>query len=296
MSADLSRMRMSRAVVPQPLRAWLGVVVGLAVLVVAAFGVGHAGDGEPGGAEGRLWRAVNGAQGPGRSVAHALDFWGEPAGAAALLAVVVAACLLLRQPRAAVFAVVATAAPVVATKLLKPVVGRTIYGDNLSYPSGHTAFFTAVALVAGLLVSGRLGLGRAAGALLVGILALAAGAAMGWAQVALGAHYPTDVLGGWCVALAVVPATGWLVDGAADRLAGRTPGRTAAPSSDQPPARTGNHPPANQPPAHTPARPANETTDETAAQATSEAITETANAPAGEAPDGPAGASTRVDR
>jgi undecaprenyl-diphosphatase len=42
---------------------------------------------------------------------------------------------------------------------------------------------------------------------------------MGWAQVALGAHYPTDVLGGWCTALAVVPATAWLVDRIADRMA-----------------------------------------------------------------------------
>ncbi|NEA01161.1 phosphatase PAP2 family protein, partial [Streptomyces sp. SID10116] len=46
--------------------------------------------------------------------------------------------------------------------------------------------------------------------------ALVAGAAMGWAQVALSAHYPTDVLGGWCTALAVVPMTAWLVDRVAD--------------------------------------------------------------------------------
>ncbi|EGX56013.1 hypothetical protein SZN_30037, partial [Streptomyces zinciresistens K42] len=45
--------------------------------------------------------------------------------------------------------------------------------------------------------------------------ALAAGGAMGWAQVALGAHYPTDVLGGWCTALAVTPAGARLVDRAA---------------------------------------------------------------------------------
>jgi membrane-associated phospholipid phosphatase len=67
-----------------------------------------------------------------------------------------------------------------------------------------------------LLATGRLGLGRTAGTSVVLAAALAAGAAMGWAQVALGAHYPTDVLGGWCTALAVIPATAWLVDRMAD--------------------------------------------------------------------------------
>jgi undecaprenyl-diphosphatase len=100
------------------------------------------------------------------------------------------------------------------TSLLKHVVGRTINGENLSYPSGHTAFATAVALAVALLAAERLG--RPAGTLLVLAAALMAGAAMGWAQVALDAHYPTDVLGGWCTALAVVPATAWLVDRTAD--------------------------------------------------------------------------------
>ncbi|MGW2546542.1 phosphatase PAP2 family protein, partial [Kitasatospora sp. NPDC001574] len=59
-------------------------------------------------------------------------------------------------------------------------------------------------------------LGRTAATLLVLAAALVAGAAMGWAQVALGAHYPTDALGGWCTALAVVPATAWAVDRVAE--------------------------------------------------------------------------------
>lgn len=54
---------------------------------------------------------------------------------------------------------------------------------------------------------------------------LVAGAAMGWAQVALGAHYPTDALGGWCTALAVTPAAARLVDRLVDRPADRPPGR-----------------------------------------------------------------------
>lgn len=143
-------------------------------------------------------------------------------GAATLVVAAVTGCLLLRCPRAAVLVVAGTATTVGTATLLKSLVGRTIHGeDNLSYPSGHTAFLTALALVVALFATGRLGLGRTAGALLVLAAALVAGGAMGWAQVALGAHYPTDVLGGWCTALAVIPATAWLVDRTADRLVDR---------------------------------------------------------------------------
>lgn len=40
---------------------------------------------------------------------------------------------------------------------------------------------------------------------------------MGWVQVTLSAHYPTDTLGGWCTALAVVPVTAWAVDRVAEK-------------------------------------------------------------------------------
>ncbi|THC46025.1 phosphatase PAP2 family protein [Streptomyces sp. A1499] len=165
---------------------------------------------------------------PWRYAALATDFLGEPAGAAVLVLAAVTGCLLLRWLRAAVFAGAAVCVAVGATMLIKPLVGRTIHGaDNLSYPSGHTAFLTACALVVALLVTGRLGLGRAAGVSLVLTAALVAGAAMGWAQVALSAHYPTDALGGLCTALAVVPVTAWLVDRTADRAADRAERRVA---------------------------------------------------------------------
>lgn len=35
---------------------------------------------------------------------------------------------------------------------------------------------------------------------------------MAWFQVALGTHYPTDTIGGFCTAMALVPATALLVD------------------------------------------------------------------------------------
>ncbi|MGW7078059.1 phosphatase PAP2 family protein [Streptomyces sp. NPDC054866] len=206
------------AVLPPTLRVWLGLIAALATLVVVVLGVLYAGHGEPG----RVDRWVidptaDSVRPPWRQVALATDFLAEPVGAALLVVAAVAGCLLLRHRRAAVLVVAGAGLTVATTTLLKHLVGRTIHGDgNLSYPSGHTAFLTALALVVALLATGRLGLGRTAGTLLVLAAALVAGAGMGWAQVALGAHYPTDVLGGWCTALAVTPATAWLVDKAAD--------------------------------------------------------------------------------
>ncbi|MFD9908766.1 phosphatase PAP2 family protein [Streptomyces sp. NPDC059063] len=216
--------RSGPAVLPPSLRAWLGLIAAVAALAVAALGAMYAGHSEPG----RVDRWVvdptaDSVRPPWRGVALATDFLGEPVGAALLVAAAVGGCLLLRRPRAAVFVVAAVAVAVGTATLIKSLVGRTIHGaDNLSYPSGHTAFATALALVVALLVTDRLGLGGTAGTSLVLAAALVAGAAMGWAQVALSAHYPTDVLGGWCTALAVVPATAWLVDRTADALADRT--------------------------------------------------------------------------
>ncbi|MEV8021443.1 phosphatase PAP2 family protein [Streptomyces sp. NPDC086554] len=200
------------------LRAWLGLTAALAALVVVVLGVLYAGHSEPGRVDRWIIQpTADSVRPPWRRVALAIDFLGEPAGAATLVVAAVAGCLLLRRPRAAVLVVAGAGLTVGTAKLLKHLVGRTIHGEgNLCYPSGHTAFLTALALVVALLAADRFGLGRTAGTLLVLTAALTAGAAMGWAQVALSAHYPTDVLGGWCTALAVVPATAWLVDRIAD--------------------------------------------------------------------------------
>ncbi|MGV9848309.1 phosphatase PAP2 family protein [Streptomyces sp. NPDC003442] len=210
--------REAPAVLPRPLRAWLGPIAALAALVVGVLGVRYAGHSESGGVDRWIIQpTADSVRPPWRRVALAMDFLGEPAGAAILIVVAVTGCLLLRRPRAAVLVVAGSAMTVGTATLLKHLVGRTIHGDgNLSYPSGHTAFFTALALIGALLATGRFGLGGTAGTSLVLAAALVAGAAMGWAQVALGAHYPTDVLGGWCTALAVIPATAWLVDRMAD--------------------------------------------------------------------------------
>lgn len=211
--------RSASAVLPASLRASLGLVATLAALVVVVLGVRYAGHSEPGTVD--RWfvdPTADSVRPPWRYVALAIDFLGEPAGAVMLVVAVVTGCLLLRRPRAAALVVAGAGMTVGTETLLKSLVGRTIHGDgNLSYPSGHTGFLTALALMVALLTAGRLGLGRTVGTSLVLAVALVAGAAMGWAQVALGAHYPTDALGGWCTALAVIPATAWLVDRMADR-------------------------------------------------------------------------------
>ncbi|MEV5952180.1 phosphatase PAP2 family protein [Streptomyces sp. NPDC051987] len=215
---------------PAPLRRWLGPLAVLAALVVVVLGVRYAGHSEPGRVDRWIVRpTADSVRPPWRHVALALDFLGEPTGSTMVIVVCVAGCLLLRRPRAAVLVAVGSGLTVGTTTLLKHLVGRTIHGPgNLSYPSGHTAFFTALALMAALLATGRLGLGTAAGTSLVLAASLAAGAAMGWAEVRLGAHYPTDALGGWCTALAVIPATAWLVDRTADRTAAALAGRPGA--------------------------------------------------------------------
>ncbi|MFG3498267.1 phosphatase PAP2 family protein [Streptomyces sp. NPDC047928] len=211
--------RSARAVLVPSLRVSLGLIAALAALAVAALGVLYAGRGEPGEVDARILSAVDGAGPTWRYAALATDFLGEPVGAAALVAATVTGCLLLRRPRAAVLVLVGPGLAVVTTTGLKPLVGRTIHGGgNLAFPSGHTAFLTALALVVALLAVRRLGLGRTAGTSVVCGAALVAGAAMGWAQVVLGAHYPTDAIGGWCTALAVAPAAAWLVDRSADAV------------------------------------------------------------------------------
>ncbi|MEU5088897.1 phosphatase PAP2 family protein [Streptomyces sp. NPDC021356] len=219
-------------VLPPPLRAGLGLIAALAALVVVVLGLLYAGHDRPGRVDAWIQPAVDGVRPPWRYVALAADFLGEPAGAVMLVGAAVMGCLLLRRPRSAVLLVAGAGLAVGTATLLKSVVGRTIHGGYLSYPSGHTAFATAIAVVVALLATGRRGLGRTGGTLLVLAAALVAGAVMGWAEVALGAHYPTDALGGWCTALAVTPATAWLVDRTADRLGGRTAVRTGDRSGD----------------------------------------------------------------
>ncbi len=81
-----------------------------------------------------------------------------------------------------------------------------------SFPSGHASNAAAAALVAVLLLRPVL---RPTGRVVLALLATAFALFVGLTRVALLAHWPTDVLGGWLLALAVVPPLARLAEPAA---------------------------------------------------------------------------------
>lgn len=147
-----------------------------------------------------------------RLLAQVVDLAGEPVGAGLLVTGLIAFCLVLGHQRSALLAIFGPSLSVAVTTVLKPVAGRTINGPHLSFPSGHTAIVTAVALVFAFVVVDRLGMGPRAGTAVVLYTAATAGGIEAWAQYGMVVHYPSDTLGGFCVALAVVPPAGWVVD------------------------------------------------------------------------------------
>jgi undecaprenyl-diphosphatase len=209
----------ARPAVAPALRRPLAVIGVLATSLVTLLAVGVSGDqvGLP--LDETLSAAVTAAWPDpyGGSLALLIDFCGDPRAVAVMVAVMVAACLALGRRRLAVLAVAAPVLTGLLTTGLKPVVDRTIHGDNLSYPSGHTASSVAIALVVALLLVDLLPIGRIGALLLVAMLSVAAGSVMAVTQVALDAHYPTDTLGGFGTAIAATVLSAALIDRAGER-------------------------------------------------------------------------------
>jgi len=209
--------RTAAPAVPPELRRATAAAGAVAALVLATLAVLYAAGGALGGFD-RTEPAEDGIGPPLRPVALVIDFGGEPLGAAVLVATLAVACLARGRPRLAVLAVAGPAVTVASTTAIKHLVGRTIHGGHLAFPSGHTAFATALALVLALLVVDLARTGRRATTLVLAGTVTAAGTLMAWSQVALGAHYPTDTLGGFCTALAIVPPAAWLLDTAVEHV------------------------------------------------------------------------------
>ncbi|WP_232664353.1 phosphatase PAP2 family protein [Pseudonocardia sp. TRM90224] len=214
-----SRERTTSPAVPKPMRATLLAMIGLAAVVFTVLAVRYAGDSEPSRFDERAEGVVDAATND-RSRLSRLIISLSPVHMIVLIAIFVVICLALRRWRLAVVALLGPGLTGIATTMLKPLVGRTLEG-GFAYPSGHTAAATALGIVTALIVVSLWLPDRFVGVLVVLGFAGLAGSAMAVALVTNNFHYPTDTIGGFCIAVVVVLGVALIVDRIAEMRRGK---------------------------------------------------------------------------
>ena len=202
-------------VLPRPLRGSAGAAAAVAVLVAGVLAWRYAGESDARWLDSRL-QAVVGSAGPGRSPLDAVIVLGGEVAVVVLAVLIAGLALALGRRRIAVLAIVGPGLTGLATTALKPVIGRT-FGDEYAFPSGHTGGATALGVVTALLMIQVLRTATGASAAVLAVGALLPGGTMAVALTAGREHHPTDTIGGFCVAVAVVLASALVIDRAADR-------------------------------------------------------------------------------
>lgn len=139
------------------------------------------------------------------------DMLGSTVGTVIGLVLLIGFAILTRNLRIVAFLVAVVVARLAGT-LLKPVFGSPrpsqaevhIYeiADGTGYPSGHSMTAAMLATIAVVLVWSRMYDDRARWISL--ILAITLTVLVGWSRVWSGAHWPTDVIGGWSYGIALV--------------------------------------------------------------------------------------------
>jgi undecaprenyl-diphosphatase len=211
--------RPDRAILPPGLRAPAAAVSVLALLIFGVFAARYADDSSAGRLDRRLQRIVDGGPAP----ADTVILLGNPVSVVVLAVLLAGVALALGHRRLAVLAILGPGLTGVATTTLKPIVGRTIEG-GFAFPSGHTGGATALGVVAALLLISVLRTATSTSALLIAAGAVVSGGAMALALVTERIHYPTDTVGGFCVAVAVVLTSALVIErvpGALPRSGGR---------------------------------------------------------------------------
>jgi undecaprenyl-diphosphatase len=144
---------------------------------------------------------------------HTGDMLGDTLVAIAAVLVGVAIAALLRARRIVAFLVFVGFLRVIGTGLkpifasprpITPEVRQRIYEttEGLGYPSGHSMTAAMIATMAVIIVWHATTDAFIRSAVLV--LALLYAGLVGWSRIWVGAHWPTDVLGGWSYGVALV--------------------------------------------------------------------------------------------
>jgi hypothetical protein len=120
--------------------------------------------------------------------------------------------LALRRPRLAAVALIAPLLTGAVTHVLQSLIGRTLNG-GFAMPSGHTAGATSIAIVVALVGIGLAGRRRTPVAIFGGIAVLLVAATMAVALVVNQLHYLTDIVDGFCAAVALVLGVALAADG-----------------------------------------------------------------------------------
>lgn len=126
-----------------------------------------------------------------------------------LLSVAILGIIAARRPRVALVVAVALVAMSLGTDLVKVIVARPrppganpALFSGYSFPSGHALQSTVVyGLTALIAWHGRHSTPAWAG---IAVIASALALLVGLSRVALGVHYPSDVVGGWAAGIAIV--------------------------------------------------------------------------------------------
>ena len=202
---------------PPALRRPAALVVTGCTVVTASLALAFAGQARPDAMDRFVDAHVRSGLGQYDGQLHLLAELGDLVPVTVLTAALILACLAVRRRRGAALACLAVPGAVALTEfVLKPLVGRTIHGAYLCFPSGHATASFALATTCAVLLA-RPARRRLPGAvrLLLVLGAAVVAAAVATAMVALGHHYFTDAVAGTAVGLGMVLLTALLIDWAA---------------------------------------------------------------------------------
>lgn len=198
--------------VPIRLRYPAAMIALLCVIIVAGLGAWFHQRSSPAGVDRFVAHWVHQVAGQHVGLMEQVIRIGDPLSVAALVVGLALGTAALGRWRMVLLAVVGPTAAVLVTELLlKPMVGRTRYGQ-LAFPSGHTTGPAAVATVVLVLFLGGAWLTSPMVKAMLTLLGFGVSVAVSVALVGRNWHYATDTLGGICVAVASVLVVALVID------------------------------------------------------------------------------------